>query len=131
MTRTAVVLNLSIVFFAACLAWLAFVYYPKAAADFKSGEHAKRAGIVSIVNASEYSFPIQTIAYKVDRSNETGTYFVYVNGKTLDQYVANQQSARLALKTALSLEDFCNIKVVYISTERLTLPNSINGDDCR
>ena len=112
------------------LFWFAFVYYPKTIRNIETGKISISPKIFKPVTATSYVFPIETSAYKIEKSQEDSNYYVVVNGRNLAEYEVNRNNARLALKTALSLETTCSINVVYVSSSKLNVPDSLKSGDC-
>lgn len=112
------------------LFWFAFVYYPRTIRNIETGKISITPKIFKPVTATSYVFPIETEAYKIEKSSEDGNYYVIVKGGNLAEYEVNRNNARLALKTALSLETTCSINVVYVSSSKLNVPDSLKSGDC-
>lgn len=126
-----VFLQASIGAFAIALFWFAFIYYPKAVDSYKNIPLPikKTAGKVS---ANFNNFPIQTDAFKITYEDGPNSYYVFVNGDNLAQFVEDKNSAVLALKTALSLESVCKLNIFYVSTKRLKIPEDLTASpNCR
>lgn len=112
------------------LFWFAFVYYPKTIRNIETGKVSIAPKILKPVTATSYVFPIETEGYRIERSLEDDNYYVIVKGSDLVKYEVNRNNARLALKTALSLETTCSINVVYVSSARLNVPENLKSGDC-
>lgn len=112
------------------LFWFAFVYYPKTIRNIETGKISIAPKIIKPVTATSYVIPIETAAYKIEKSREDDNYYVIVKGDDLAKYEVNRNNARLALKTALSLETTCSINVVYVSSAKLNVPDSLKSGDC-
>lgn len=124
------VMQLSIILLTLVLFWFAFVFYPETIHNIQTGKFTFGINLFESATASSYSFPIETPGYKIEKSREGGSFYVFVNGADLFQYETNRNNARLALKTALSLEDTCSIDVVYVSLAKLKVPDSLKSGDC-
>ncbi len=113
------IMQFSIVAFSLTLAWFSFIYYPKIVNQYKNVSTAsKPAGQVS---ANFSNFPIQTDTYRIEFDKNSGNYYVFVKGATINQYVENKNRAGLALKSTLSVQSLCKLNIVYASSEKLTL----------
>ena len=123
-------LQISIVTLSLALAWFAFIYYPKVINQYKSGRVASKS-IFKPVSADSKKFPIETTAYRLVYDDRSGTYYAFVEGAHIEEYVFNRDNAKLELKSALSLENLCNINVIYSSTQRIKIPRNLeNTPDC-
>lgn len=120
----------SLVVLTLVLFWFAFVYYPKTMSDLRSGSFGFNYNFFKPVIASKYDFPIETEAYRIALGGESATYYIFINGGNLAEYEMNKASARLALKTALSLENTCSVNLVYVSTAKLEIPQNLRNSDC-
>lgn len=123
-------MQLSTVVLTIALFWFAFVFYPKTLKDVEKGKYSYKPAEVKPVGATSYTFPIKTSAYRIEIGS-SGDYYVFINGRDLYEYGNNRSSARLALKTALSLEDTCTVNVIYVSTAKLAIPENLKSSDCR
>lgn len=123
------VIQFSTLFLTICLAWFAFIYYPKAINDYKIGNFPKKA-VVAPVSATSKQFPIETSAYRIVYEVGSNTYYVFVAGNDLENYAVNRNGAKLALKSALSLDNLCSLTVLYSSSSGLQVPEQFrdNGD---
>ena len=125
------VLQLSIVALTFALVWFSFIYYPKVINNYKTG-NIQKAPVIKPVSANSQNFPIETSAYRIIYQENSQTYYAFVEGKNLDQFVVNKNNAELAIKTALSLEKLCNLDVIYVSAQNLKVPPQFKGSsDCR
>lgn len=124
------VMQLSTVFLTIALFWFAFVFYPKTLKDVEKGKFTYKNAEIKPVAATSYTLPIKTDAYSIELG-KSGDYYVFINGRDLYEYENNRSSARLALKTALSLEDTCTVNVIYVSTAKLAIPDNLKSADCR
>lgn len=124
------VMQLSTVFLTIALFWFAFVFYPKTIKDVEKGKFTYKNAEIKPVAATSYTFPINTSAYKIE-VGKSGDYYVLINGNNLSEYEVNRSSAKLTLKTALSLEDTCSVNVIYVSTAKLAIPENLKSSDCR
>ena len=125
------ILQGSILIFSAALVYFAFVYYPQTIRQYESGNLPVQKSLVAPVSAVSVSFPIETKVYRITYETDSQSYFVFVSGQTLDQFLANQNGARLALKSALSADSLCSYSVVYISSSNLQIPQENKVSDCR
>lgn len=125
------ILQGSILIFSAALVYFAFVYYPQAIRKYETGSLPAQKPFVAPVSAVSATLPIETDAYRITYEKDSESYFVFVNGQTLDQYILNQNGARLALMSALSVESLCAYSVVYISSANLQVPEQYKTPDCR
>jgi TRAP-type C4-dicarboxylate transport system permease small subunit len=116
------VLTFSILAFTWALVWFAFVYYPKVVNQYKTGQFPKKLA-TGQVYASSYKFPIETSAFRLVYEVRSGTYYAFIAGQNLDQYLINRDSTQLALKTALSVQSLCGVNVIYSSVENLKIPD--------
>jgi hypothetical protein len=123
------ILQLSILGLTWALVWFAFVYYPKVINDYKSGKVPTQS-VLKPVSATSKKFPIETPAYRITYEENSRTYYVFIQGTNLEEYVFNRDNAKLALKTALSVENLCNINVFYAPVEELKIPENFNQTDC-
>ena len=121
-------LHFSIFFFTAALGWFAFVYYPRVITDYRTGDFPKKAFVPSAV--ASHQFPIETDFFKLIYEEGSGAYYAVINGATLDDYLISRDSAKLALKTALSVESLCDLNVIYISQDQLSIPERFVDDGC-
>lgn len=121
------ILSASTLALAITLLWFAFVYYPKVVDDYKVGNFPKK-GLIPQVAAISYKFPIETTIFRLDYDTGSVTYYAIIQGEALDEYVVNRDSAKLALKTALSLESLCEVNVIYVSAARLSIPHQFRAD---
>ena len=121
------VLHLAIVAFTVALVWFAFGYYPQVIENYKTGNFPKKPILPAAV-ASSYKFPIETTSYRVIWEEQSGTYYAFINGQTLEEYLVNRDGAKLAVKTALSLNSLCGVNVLYVSVEELTIPARFQND---
>jgi hypothetical protein len=124
------IMQVSIVLLAVVLFWFAFVYYPKTIQNIQTGKITFGSKIFESAKASSFVFPIETAGYKIEKSQDGESYYVFVSGEDLVQYEANRNNARLTLKTALSAEDTCGINVVYVSSSKLNVPEGLKSGDC-
>ena len=125
------ILQGSILIFSAALIYFAFVYYPQVIGQYETGNFPVRMPLIAPVSAVSGNFPIETSAYRITYEKDTDSYYVIISGNTLDKYAANQNSAQLALKSALSAESLCSYNVVYISSSNLQVPEQYKASDCR
>ncbi|MBI2598693.1 hypothetical protein HYW40_00520 [Candidatus Curtissbacteria bacterium] len=111
--------------------WLAFVYYPKVSGDYQSGKIIPRPTVFKPVVAKGATLPIETESYKIVWEEGSGTYYAFINGKNLEEFVFARDNAKLALKNALSAEKLCPFSIIYVSTERLSVPQKyLDNSDC-
>ena len=115
------VLQLSIVALTSALVWFSFIYYPKVIHNYKTGNIKGRA-VIKPVAANSTKFPIETTAYRIVYEESSQSYYTFVEGKNLDQFVVNKNNAELAIKTALSLEKLCGLNIIYASAANLKVP---------
>ena len=121
------ILQVSIVALTFALVWFAFIYYPKVINGYKTG-NIQRHSIVKPISAnSSTKFPIETSAYRIVYEEGSQTYYTFVEGVNLDQFVVNKNNAELAIKTAQSLEKLCNLNIVYASAKNLKIPQQFQG----
>lgn len=125
------ILQGSILIFSAALVYFAFVYYPQAIRQYESGNIPAQKPLIAPVSAVLDKLPIETESYRITYEKDTDSYYVFIAGNTLDQYVANQNGARLALMSALSSESLCSYNVVYVSSGNLQVPEQYKVSDCR
>lgn len=121
---------ISTLFLTGALIWFAFVYYPKVINQYKSGNVPNKS-LLPPVAANSQKFPIETSIYRLVYEENSQTYYVFVEGAMLDSFEFNRQNAKLALKTALSVENLCDVNVIYASTQSLKVPQSFtDNSDC-
>ena len=125
------ILQGSILIFSAALVYFAFVYYPQTIRQYQTGNIPAQKPFVAPVSAVFQKLPIETDAYRITYEKDTDSYYVFVAGNTLDKYTVNQNGARLALMSALSVESLCSYNVVYISSSNLQVPDQYKASDCR
>lgn len=125
-----IVLQFSTVALTVVLGWFAFIYYPKIVNDYKTGNFPTEQVITPVVAGSK-KFPIETSAYRIVAEVDPAVYYVFVEGDNLERYLVNRDSAKLALKSALSVPDLCGKTVVFVSTQDLEIPEQfIYVSDC-
>lgn len=115
------VLQLSILVFTSALVYFAFVYYPRTINQYKTATLAQKPFVPSVV-AQNDKFPIETTAYRLVFEASSSTYYVFVEGKTLQVFLENKNAADFALKNALSEDSLCAYNIIYSSVERLNVP---------
>jgi len=123
-------LEISVVILTSALVWFAFVYYPRVVNQYKSGAVLPTRTIYKPVYAESMQFPIETKAFRIVYEQKSGTYYAFIAGARLDEFVFNRDNAKLALKSALSLENLCNVKVIYASTGKLEIPDKFQDSGC-
>lgn len=121
-----VVMQFSIVVFSLTLAWFSFIYYPKIVNQYKNVATGGRP-LAGQVSANFSNFPIETSSFKIEFDKNSGNYYVFVKGTTVSGFNENKNSAELALKSALSVQTLCNLNIIYVSTEKLTLPQDLKS----
>lgn len=121
------IVPLSTLVLAVALLWFAFVYYPQVVADLAGGNFLQKT-LVPQVQAISYQFPIVTGAFRLEYDAGSATYFAIIGGEELDEYVVNRDSAKLALKTALSAQSLCDFNVIYVSAARLSIPDKFRAE---
>ena len=125
------VLQGSVVVLGVALFWFAFVYYPKVVTDLKLGKVLPGQFVFTPVAANSNTFPITTVAYRIEYAPDSGIYYVAVAGDTLPEYAFNMDNAKLALKTATSQTDLCGVNIVYVSSSGLDVPAQYKStQDC-
>ena len=125
------ILQGSILIFSAALVYFAFVYYPQTIREYESGNIPRGRPFIAPAAANVGNFPIETDSYRITYEKDTDSYYLFIAGSTLDEYVVNQNGAQLALKSALSAESLCSHNVVYISSANLQVPEQYKASDCR
>ena len=123
-------MEISVVILTSALVWFAFVYYPRVVNQYKSGAVLPTRTIYKPVYAESMQFPIETKAFRIVYEQKSGTYYAFIAGARLDEFVFNRDNAKLALKSALSLENLCNVKVIYASTGKLEIPDKFQDSGC-
>ena len=113
------VLQFSILAFTLALVYFAFVYYPKVVANYKAGKVPPAKPVIAPVAAVSGKFPIETKNFRIVYEEGADTYYVFVAGERLDQFLLNRNSASLTLKSVLSAESLCNYNVIYSSAASL------------
>ena len=116
------VLQLSILVFTSALVYFAFVYYPKAINSYKNAALPQKAFVPSAV-AQFNKFPIETAGFRIIWEKSSDTYYIFVKGATLNEYVDNKNRADLAMKNALSETSLCSLNIIYSSTSKLQVPD--------
>ena len=125
------VLQLAILFFTVALVYFSFVYYPRVISQYKSGRIPQGQPIIAPVVAKADKFPIETSGYRIVHEGISDTYFVYVNGESLDKFVINKNGADLTLKSVLSLVSICDLNVTYTPTAKFEVPSQyLVKDNC-
>lgn len=124
------VLEISTLVLTVALVWFAFVYYPRVVNDYQSGKVLPSRSLYKPVYAEVSNFPIETEAYRIVYEDKSATYYVFVQGERLDEYVFNRDNAKLALKTALSIEDTCSLSIIYASANNLKIPQKYGEPTC-
>ena len=125
------ILQGSVLIFSAALVYFAFVYYPQTIRQYESGSIPLQKSFITPVSAVSTSFPIETDAYRITYEKDADSYYLIISGNTLDEYVVNQNGARLALLSALSSESLCSYNVVYVSSANLQVPEQYKASDCK
>lgn len=125
------ILQGSILIFSAALVYFAFVYYPRTIRQYESGNFPVQKPFIAPVSAVSVNFPIETDAFRITYETDSESYFVFVGGESLNEYLSNQNGAQLALKSALSAESLCSYNVVYISSANLEVPDRYKDSGCR
>ena len=124
------ILEISVVILTSALVWFAFVYYPRVVNQYKSGAVLPTRTIYKPVYAESMQFPIETKAFRIVYEQKSGTYYAFIAGARLDEFVFNRDNAKLVLKSALSVENLCNVKVIYASTGKLEIPDKFQDSGC-
>ena len=122
------ILQLSILVLTWALVWFAFVYYPKITKEYKAGNLPSR--ISATAQRATTNFPIETESFKLIFEEGSQTYYAFIQGKTLDQFQENKNAAQLVLKNALSADNLCDVEVIYVSTQRLPIPQEYQTPSC-
>ena len=125
------ILQGSILIFSAALVYFAFVYYPQTIRQYQTGNLPQSKPFAAPAAANVGSFPIETESFRITYEAGKESYFVFVSGQTLDQYLKNQNGAQLALKSALSANSLCSYNVAYISSANLEIPERYKDSGCR
>lgn len=129
-TKINLFLQGSIVILTIMLFWFAFVYYPKMTYDLQSGKILPKPTIFTPVVAQGSRLP-ETPNYRVSYESRSGTYYVFVKGKSLQEFVFNRDNAKLALKNALSTDRLCSFNVIYVASSKLSVPQKyLDNLDC-
>lgn len=130
-TKLSLFLQGSIAVFAIALFWFAFIYYPKITYGLQSGRIIPKPTVFAPAVAQGSKLPVETANYRVSWESRSGTYYVFVNGKNLEEFVFNRDNAKLALKNALSAGKLCSFNVIYVSTSKLSIPQKyLDNSDC-
>ena len=125
------ILQFSILTFSLALVWFAFIHYPKLINEYKRGNFTLTYNFQPVA-AQIKNFPIETAVYKITFEQKSGTYYVFVQGKTLAEFVFNRSNAKLALKNALDANNLCEISIIYSSTSSLKVPQKYQQNtDCQ
>src|SRR3989344_9000423 len=109
------ILQFSILVFTVALAWFAFIYYPKITSEYRAGRIPAKQ-LVTTVSAKGNKFPIEAENYRLVFEDKSGTYYAFINGKTLEEYLNNKNGASLTLKSILSLDSLCGLNIIFAST---------------
>ncbi|MEX2028316.1 MAG: hypothetical protein WD988_02345 [Candidatus Curtissbacteria bacterium] len=121
----------AIVALTVALFWFAFIYYPRAARDLQDGKAIPKPTAFKPAVAQSGRLPVETENYRVAYEDRSGTYYVFVNGDDLEEYVYNRDNAKLSLKNALSVDKLCSFNVIYVSTSKLSVPTKyLDNSDC-
>lgn len=120
-------LQITVILLSIALFWFAFIFYPTIVGDLRSQSIFSKNHAITNVSASNSSFPIETPAYRITFEPKSGTYYVFVKGANLTEYIFNRNSAKLALKTALSMDSVCSLNVIYVSDSGLKVPQKYTG----
>jgi hypothetical protein len=120
------IISLTIAFF-----WFTFVFYPKAIKNYQSQSNISTR-LTPLVLADSHSLPIDTSAYTISFNKNTDSYGVIVKANDYLSYTVNRNSAKLALKSALSVESLCSFNVTYSPQKGLKIPKSLinEPDSC-
>ncbi len=130
-TKISLFLQGSIAVFAIALFWFAFIYYPKTVYDLQSGKIIPKPTVFKPAVAQGTNLPVETANYRISYESRSGTYYVFVNGNNLEEFVYNRDNAKLALKNALSSDKLCSYNVIYVSTAKLSIPQKyLDNSDC-
>ena len=116
------ILQASVLCLGGLLFWFAFVYYPGVVADLKLGKTLPANIVFKPVSATSHTFPIKTETYRIEFDQTANVYYSAIAGRTLPEYVFNRDNAKLALKSALSMDDLCTVDVAYASREGFEVP---------
>ncbi|OGD83370.1 hypothetical protein A3J17_03170 [Candidatus Curtissbacteria bacterium RIFCSPLOWO2_02_FULL_40_11] len=128
--KFTIVLQLSIAVFTISLVWFSFIYYPKAVDRFQN-VGLPQSKIITAAAASD-GFPIETSQFRIVYESEPNTYYVFIEGEDIAEFADNKNSASIAIKSALSLASICELNIIYVSTEDLTVPQDLkNPASCR
>lgn len=123
-------LQLAIGLFTISLVWFSFVFYPRIVDRYKGVGLPQKAGIPDA--AASDGFPIETAQFRVVYEQGSNSYYAFIQGKNIADFVDNKNSASLALKNSLSLDSVCNLNVIFVSTEQLEIPQDYkNPASCR
>ena len=123
------ILQFSILVFTVALAWFAFIYYPRIINEYRAGRIPAKQ-LVTTVSAKANKFPIETENYRLVFEDKSGTYYAFINGKTLEEYLNNKNGASLTLKSILSLDSLCGLNIIFASTTKLNVPEQYKGTGC-
>lgn len=125
------VLQASTLFLTGALAWFAFIYYPKIVSDYKSGNFPQKQAPAPVV-ASSNRLPIETANYRIEFEQNSDTYYVFVQGEKLDDYLLNRDGAKLALKNSLSKVNLCGVNILFVSVAKVEIPERFKiNSDCK
>ncbi len=123
-----VLTQVSVLVFTVALVYFAFVYYPKVIDKYKNQGVPGAKPVVATVAAGDKKFPLENKNFRIEYSEDSDTYYVFINGDKLDQYLLNRNSAVLSLKNTLSVDSLCNYKVIYSSSKNLAVPEQYRPD---
>ena len=114
------VLQLSILVFTSFLVYFAFVYYPRAMNTYRNASLAQKP-FIPPAQAISSRFPIETVNYRIVYESASETYYVFIQGDVLNEFVSNKNAADLAIKSALSEDSLCGLNIIYNSASGLSV----------
>lgn len=118
------VLQFSTIGLTLVLVWFAFVYYPQVVSQFQRGAIKSRINLPPAA-ASLGSFLIEEDDFRVAWEVNSDTYYAFIEGGTIGEFLANKNQAQLALKNALLKESLCDLNILFISTANLAIGGSL------
>ena len=116
------ILQLFLVGFTGVFLFFMALYWPMLMAN-RTPTVRENFSLLNNVRADDMSgFPITTKEYKISYESRSDTYYVFVAGSTVAQFVENKNSAQLALKNKLMEETLCRKQIIYSSTSGISIP---------
>ncbi len=117
------ILQLFLVGFSGVFLFFMALYWPMLMAN-RTPTVRENGGILDEVRAGEGSggCPIETSEYKISYEARSDSYYVFVKGVTVSQFVENKNAAQLALKNKLMEESLCDKQIIYAPSMGIEVP---------